>query len=61
MEIKNKILKITGSSEILNELELGQDVELCVKGSVITTQDFDEQDGSLSRTYKVKISAVEFK
>ena len=61
MEIKNKILKLSGSSDILNELELGQDVEMIVRGSVVTTQDLDEQDGTFSRVYKVKIASVDFK
>ena len=57
--INEKIIRITGSASTDKILELGDDVVLLVKGSIVQTQDWDNQDGTKNRVYKVKVLSVE--
>lgn len=55
MNINSKSIKISrGKAEIATELELGADVEILIKGSVVKTEDSDNQDGTVSRCYVIK-------
>ena len=52
--INERILKITGSSSIERDLELGQDVSVDVEGSVVKIEERDNQDGTKDRVFFIK-------
>lgn len=56
-KINEKILRFVGSSCLTEgtKIELGDDVEISVTGSVINVVDKDNQDGTKNREYVVKI------
>lgn len=57
--IDHNDIQITGKAQIESELELGKDVVIFVKGSVVMENYSDNQDGSVNRTYKIKPFLVE--
>lgn len=57
--IDHNDIQIIGKAQIENELELGKDVVILVKGSVVMENYSDNQDGSVNRTYKIKPYLVE--
>lgn len=57
--IDHNDIQITGKAQIENELELGKDVVILLKGSVVMENYSDNQDGSVNRTYKIKPYLVE--
>lgn len=57
--IDHNDIQITGKSQVEDELELGKDVVIIVKGSVVMENYSDNQDGSVNRTYKIKPIYVE--
>lgn len=54
-------VKIATTNEISNQLELGQDVEVLIKGSVVQQIIGDNQDGSVNITYIIKPNTLELK
>ena len=54
METNEFLIKITSKSPIDRELELGQDVVVLLKGSVIQRQERDRQDGTMDIVFVVK-------
>ena len=54
METNEFLIKITSKSPIERELELGQDVVVLLKGSVIQRQERDRQDGTMDIVFVVK-------
>lgn len=52
--IDEKLIRITGKFPIPKEMELGKDYRVLVYGSVVKTEDSDNQDGTVNRTYVVK-------
>lgn len=52
--INERILKITGSSCIENDLELGQDISVNIQGNVIKIEEKDNQDGTKDRIFFIK-------
>lgn len=60
MEINERVLKITGSTPIDKELELGKEVEITIKGSVkYAGPDRDNEDGTFDRYYSVKLKSAD--
>jgi len=57
--IDHNDIQITGKSQIKDELELGKDVVILLKGQVVMENYSDNQDGSVNRTYKIKPYLVE--
>jgi len=57
--IDHNDIQITGKSQIKDELELGKDVVVLLKGQVVMENYSDNQDGSVNRTYKIKPYLVE--
>jgi hypothetical protein len=59
MDINSKNIKISsGKSEIEKELQMSQDIEIVVIGSVVKIEDTDNQDGTINRCYVIKPSSV---
>ena len=54
-------IKIATTNEIDKQLELGQNVEVLIKGSVVQQVVGDNQDGSVNITYVVKPLTLEIK
>lgn len=52
-------IKCSFTQEISEKLELGQDVEIKIKASVVKQEVGDNQDGTVDITYKVKPMLVE--
>lgn len=57
--INERIIKITGSACIDKKLELEQDVEIKIKGSVVKVEDAGNNDGTKNRIFKVKLIEIE--
>lgn len=47
-EIKEVKIKCSFTQEIPEKFELGQDVQIIIKGSIVSEQIFDNQDGSVN-------------
>lgn len=58
-DINQKFIKISGRSEILAQHEIGEDITLFLKGSIVKTEVKDNQDGSVDITYVVKALDLE--
>ena len=54
MDINTKYLKVNGKIEVDRELNLQDDVQ--VTASVFAIEDQDNQDGTVNRVYKAKIT-----
>lgn len=61
MDINDKFVKFSGKEELIPsiELQLGQDVEFTVKGTVVKVEETDTQEGTKDVTYVVKVTQVE--
>ena len=53
-DINQLFIKISSKIEVQDQLELGDDVVVALKGSVVKTETRDNQDGSVDITYIVK-------
>ena len=53
-DINQIFIKIASKIEVQDQLELGDDVVVALKGSVVKTETRDNQDGSVDITYIVK-------
>ena len=49
-----KLIKISSKTPIEKTLELGNDVVIKIKGSVVSTQELDNQDGTINKVYTIK-------
>lgn len=55
MQIDSHLLKISASSIYIDQpLELGSEVDIVVRGSVVKIEDKDNQDSTCNRVYVVK-------
>lgn len=56
--INEHIIKITGSFCITADQapRIGDDLTIAIQGSVVKTEDSDNQDGTINRLYKVKMA-----
>lgn len=54
MNISSRFLKLNGSFEIPNDLEIGKDYEISLVGSLIGCNEIDEHDGTHSYEYRYK-------
>jgi hypothetical protein len=59
MEISNYVLKLTGKSELPQPIDLGNNYNIALSGSVRTSTDSDNDDGTLSRIYTFKPVKIE--
>ena len=57
--IDHNDIQITGKAQVKDELGLGKDVVILLKGQVVMENYSDNQDGSVNRTYKIKPYLVE--
>ena len=55
------LIKISGRSAIPGRLEIGQDVQVVIIGSVVTEQKRDNQDGTYDLVYQIKPTSSEIK
>ena len=53
-DIDQKNIKISGKMEISSLLEIGQELVVALKGTVIKTEVTDNQDGTVNITYILK-------
>jgi hypothetical protein len=63
MEINEKIVVVTGSAYIPPEIEMevDEDKEILIKGSVVDIRTPSNQDGTCNKKYIVKILTAEIK
>lgn len=54
-QINSHVIKISGGAELAEGLEFGKDYKLSLDGSVTSTRDKDNHDGTIDRTYTVKL------
>jgi len=57
MEINERLIKVSMSKmavDFVQEPQLGDDVQITIKGSIVKTEDGDNQNGTKDRTYVVK-------
>lgn len=60
MKINEHLVRISaGKAPIDKPLEIGQEVTIGAKGTVTKIEDTDNQDGSIDRTYCIKILFAE--
>lgn len=52
--IKSHILKLSGSSESPQELSIGHNYHIALEGSITSMTDSDNEDGSITRSYKFR-------
>ncbi len=57
--IDQKKIKMSFTTETEHQLELGQEVELKIKGQVVKEEVYDNQDNSVSIKWTVKPLTVE--
>ena len=59
MQINELNIKFSqGKANIVNELEMGKDYAISVKGSCVQIVDNDNQDGTINRCYVIKPEIV---
>ncbi len=58
MNISERIIKISGSAIVPNDLKLGDDVTITVAGSVVKVEHLDNQDGTENIRFVVKAMTV---
>ena len=58
IEINEKIIRFSGSVNTNKNLELGDEILIRVKGSVVKVEDGDNQDGTKDRTFKVRVMLI---
>ena len=55
MKINERLVKVSAAAiPISEELEMGAEIVLIVTGTVTKSEDSDNQDGTVNRTYTVK-------
>lgn len=59
MEIKNHSLKLTGKADLPNELGIDQNYTVTLTGTIVSSSDHSNQDGTVDRTYVFKPVLVE--
>ena len=57
--INERILKITGSASLENDLKFGTELGIVLRGSLVKTELKDNNDGSFAKIMKVKILTLE--
>ena len=57
--INERILKITGSVNLITDLPWGTEFEMIIRGSLVKTELKDNQDGTFDKIYKVKLTTLE--
>ena len=55
MELNERIIKITGSANIVDELEISHDYDITLKCNCINENKIDNQNGTYDMIYKLKI------
>lgn len=59
-QINEHLVRISASkAPISTELEIGQEVTIGAKGTVTKIEDSDNNDGSIDRTYCIKVEFVD--
>ena len=59
MEISNYVLKLTGKADLPKPIDLGNNYHISLSGSIRTSTDADNDDGTLTRIYAFKPVKVE--
>lgn len=60
MKVNEHLVRISASkAPFTNELNMGQEVIFGGKGTVTKIEDTDNQDGTINRTYVIKIEFAE--
>lgn len=60
MKVNEHLVRISASKALFtNELTMGQEVIFGGKGTVTKIEDTDNQDGTINRTYVIKIEFAE--
>ena len=57
--INERILKITGSAELENDLKFGTELGIVLRGSLVKTELKDNNDGSFNKIFKLKMLTLE--
>ena len=57
--INERILRITGSACISEDLKLDQDITVLVKASIVKTEEGSKQNGMKDRIFKAKMITAE--
>lgn len=57
--ISNHFLKLSGKAELPKAIEMGHNYHISIEGSVNTTQDSDNEDGTYTRAYTFKAIKIE--
>ena len=57
--INERILKITGSASLENDLKFGTELGIVLRGSLVKTELKDNNDGSFAKIFKCKILSLE--
>lgn len=60
MQINEHLIRISASkAPIGTPLDIGQEVTIGAKGTVTKIEDSDNQDGTMNRTYVIKVEFAE--
>lgn len=59
MEISNHVLKLTGKAELPQPIEMGNNWNIALSGSIKSATDSDNEDGTLTRIYTFKPIKIE--
>jgi len=57
--INERILKITGSATLEDDLKFGNELGIVLRGSLVKTELKDNNDGSFNKIFKVKLLTLE--
>ena len=57
-KINENLLKISGKFPIERALELGEEVEITLKGGIVKKEIYDLQDGSVNVVYLLKPTEI---
>jgi len=57
--INENLLKVSGKFPIDRQLELGEDLEIRLKGGIVKKEILDNQDGSVNVVYIIKPTEIE--
>ena len=57
--INERVLKITGSANLEDDLKFGNELGVVLRGSLVKTELKDNNDGSFNKIYKVKLLTLE--
>lgn len=59
MEKNSNKLKLVGTVELMEELQLSHNYHVAVEGSITGSSKNDNEDGTFDETYKLKIATLE--